>query len=74
MMDKKPLYAVLVGNTVIASDYDTKLYASLPVQDKYMVKQRVRDSSGPILRRITLVLKSSNDRLADSYIDIVSVM
>ena len=55
----KPSYPVLVGNTV--KTYDTKLFASLPQQGKYMVKQRVRDSSGAT--RVKLALKSSNERL-----------
>ena len=55
----KPSYPVLVGNTVRTCN--TKLYASLPQQNKYMVKQRVRDASGAT--KIKLVLKSSNERL-----------
>ena len=55
---KKLTYAVLVGNTVRTCN--TKLYASLPLQNKYMVKQRVQDSSGAT--RIRLVLKSSHER------------
>ena len=55
-----PSYAVLVGNTVRA--YSRELYASLPLQDKYMVKQRVQYASG--VTRIKLVLKSGNERLA----------
>ena len=52
------LYPVLVGNTV--RTYNTKLFASLPQQNKYMVKQRVRDASGAT--KIKLVLQSSNER------------
>ena len=53
---KKLSYAVLVGNTVRTCN--TKLYASLPLQNKYMVKQRVQDTSGAT--RIKLILKSSH--------------
>ena len=56
---KKLAYAVLVGDTVRTCN--TKLYASLPLQDKYMVKQRVQYASG--VTRIKLVLKSSHERL-----------
>ena len=52
-------YIVSVGNTV--KTYNTKIFASLPQQNKYMVKQRVRDTSGAT--RIKLVLKSSHERL-----------
>ena len=54
----KSSYPVLVGNTV--RTYNTKLYASLPQQNKYMVKQRVQDASGAT--KIKLVLLSSNER------------
>ena len=57
---KKPSYVVLVGDRVRTCN--TKLYASLPLRNKYMVKQRVQDSTGAT--RIKLVLKSSNERLA----------
>ena len=56
---KKLTYAVLVGDTVRTCN--TKLYASLPLPDKYMVKQRVQYASG--VTRIKLVLKSSHGRL-----------
>ena len=52
-------YTVLVRNTV--KTYNTKIFASLPQQTKYMVKQRVQDTSGAT--RIKLVLKSSHERL-----------
>ena len=55
----EPSYAVSVGNTV--RTYNTKLYASLPQQNKYMVKQRVQDPSRAT--KIKLVLQSSNERL-----------
>ena len=55
---KKPSYVVLVGDRVRTCN--TKLYASLPLQNKYMVKQRVQDSTGAT--RIKLVLKSSHER------------
>ena len=41
---KKETYAVLIGDTVRV--YNTKLYASLPMCNKFMVKERVKDSSG----------------------------
>ena len=55
---KKPSYVVLVGDTVRRCN--TKLCASLPLQNKFMVKQRVQDSTGAT--RIKLVLKSSHER------------
>ena len=55
---KKPSYVVLVGDRVRTCS--TKLYASLPLQNKYMVKQRVEDSTGTT--KIKLVLKSSHER------------
>ena len=55
---KKPLYVVLVGDRV--RKCNTKLYASLPLQNKYMVKQRVQDSTGAT--RIKLILKSNHER------------
>ena len=51
----KPFYAVLVGNSVRV--YNTKLYASLPFYDKYMVKERVRDNTGNT--KIKMTLKST---------------
>ena len=54
----KPSYVVLVGDTVRRCN--TKLYASLPLQNKFMVKQRVQDSTGAT--RIKLVLKSGHER------------
>ena len=55
---KKLSYVVLVGNTVRTCN--TKLYASLPLQSKYMVKQRVQNSSG--VTKIQLVVKSTYER------------
>lgn len=52
-------YAVLVGNTV--RTINTKLYASLPMQDKFMVKQREQNLYG--VTKVKLVLKSSHERL-----------
>ena len=66
----KPSYAVLVGNSV--RTYNTKLYASLPLQDKYMIKQRVQDASGAT--RIKLVLKSSNERLVNYLLYIFNLL
>ena len=51
----KPFYAVVVGNCVKV--YDTKLYASLPIHNKYMVKERVHNATGNT--KIKLTLKSS---------------
>lgn len=48
----KSVYPVLVGDSVKVCN--TKLYASLPQNDKYMVKEAVPDST-----RFKLVLKSS---------------
>ena len=50
----KPSYPVLIGNNVVVCN--TKLFASLPLHDKYMVKERVHGISGV---RAKLVLKSS---------------
>ena len=55
---KKPTYVVLVGDTV--RKCNTKLYSSLPLRNKFMVKQRVQDSTGAT--RIKLVLKSGHER------------
>ena len=54
----KPSYVVLIGNTVRRCN--TKLYASLPVQNKYMVKERLQDLCG--ITRVKLVLKASHER------------
>lgn len=51
----KSFYAVLIGNTVRACN--TKVYASLPVYDKYMVKERV-----PGTNRMKLSLKTTGNR------------
>jgi len=40
--DLLPTYNVLVGNFVKV--YDTKLCASLPLHDKFMIKERVKDN------------------------------
>lgn len=50
----KPSYPVLIGNNVVVCD--TKLFASLPLHDKYMVKERVQGVSGV---RAKLLLKST---------------
>ena len=50
----KLCYAVLIGDTVKVCN--TKLYASLPQQNKYMVKERSKD------HRVKLVLMSSSTR------------
>ena len=55
---KKSTYVVLVGDRLRTCN--TKLYASLPLQNKYMVKQRVQDSTGAT--KIKLVLKSTHER------------
>jgi len=51
----KPTFAVLVGNSVKV--YGTKVFASLPCHDKYMVKERIKCDSGVV--KAKLVLKSS---------------
>ena len=62
----KMCYAVLIGSTVRVCN--TKLYASLPQQNKYMVKEQMKDQYGAT--RVKLVLKSSNERymLNGSYV------
>ena len=52
-------YVVLVGSSV--RTVNTKLYASLPVYNKFMVKQREQDLFG--VTKVKLVLKSSHERL-----------
>ena len=51
----KSFYAVLIGNTVRVCN--TKVYASLPVCDKYMIKERV-----PGTNRMRLSLKTTGNR------------
>ena len=55
---KKATYAVLIGDTVRVCN--TKLYASLPLCNKCMVKERVKDSSGAT--RVKLKLKTFDSR------------
>ena len=50
----KPAYAVLVGSTVMVCD--TSKFASLPNHSKFMVKERIQDSSGTT--KVKLALKS----------------
>ena len=50
----KATYIVLIGDNVKV--VNTKLYASLPVRDKYMVKERI-----PGTNKVKLVLKSSDE-------------
>ncbi|XP_065897065.1 serine/threonine-protein kinase pakF-like isoform X3 [Dysidea avara] len=50
----KATYIVLIGDSV--KPVNTKLYASLPVRDKYMVKERI-----PGTNKVKLVLKSSDE-------------
>ena len=52
-------YVVLVGSSV--RTVNTKLYASLPVYNKFMVKQREQNLFG--VTKVKLVLKSSHERL-----------
>ena len=59
---KKATYAVLIGDTVRVCN--TKLYASLPLCNKCMVKERVKDSSGAT--RVKLKLKTFDSRLVFS--------
>ena len=56
----KQSYAVLVGNSV--RPVNTKLYASLPLRNKFLVKQQERNVYGSTI--VKLVLKSSHERLA----------
>ena len=51
-------YVVLVGSRV--RTVNTKLYASLPVHNKFMVKQREQNLFG--VTKVKLVLKSSHER------------
>ena len=55
----KQSYAVLIGQSV--RTVNTKLYASLPVRNKFMVKQREQNLFGRTI--VKLVLKSSHERL-----------
>ena len=50
-------YPVLIGNTVVVCD--TKTFASLPQHCKYMVKVKVKDTSGSY--KIKMALKSTSD-------------
>lgn len=52
-------YPVLIRDTVVV--YDTKAFASLPQQSKYMVKIKVKDTSG--IYKVKMVLKSTNDNI-----------
>ena len=56
---QKQSYVVLVGNRV--RTVNTKLCASLPVHNKFMVKQREQNLFG--VTKVKLVLKSSHERL-----------
>ena len=56
---RKTSYAVLIGNTVRV--YDTKMYASLPLHNKCMVKERIKDASGNT--RVKMSLKTLKSRL-----------
>ena len=55
----KESYAVLIGQNV--RTYNTKLYSSLPVRNKFMVKQREQNLFGRTI--VKLVLKTSHERL-----------
>ena len=55
----KATYAVLIGNSVRI--YDTKMYASLPLHNKCMVKERIKDASGNT--RVKMSLKTLQSRL-----------
>ena len=52
-------YTVVSGGTQ-TKELRTKIFASLPRHDKYLIRKRVKDSSGAT--RIKLVLKSSRER------------
>ena len=60
---KKATYTVLIGNTVRVCN--TKLYASLPLCNKCMVKERVKDSSGTT--RVKLKLMTFDSRLVFAF-------
>ena len=60
---KKATYAVLIGNTVRVCN--TKLYASLPLCNKYMVKEKIKDASGNA--RVKLSLKTFYNRLVSIF-------
>ena len=53
----QPTYAVLIGNSVKV--YSTNTYASLPHSNKFLVKERHRDTSG--ITRVRLTLKSTEN-------------
>ena len=55
----KQSYTVLIGNSV--RPVNAKLYASLPLRNKFMVKQQEQNVYGSTIVR--LVLKSSHERL-----------
>ena len=53
----KATYAVLVGNVVKV--YSTNTFASLPLNNKFMVKERHQDATG--VTKVKLALKQSTD-------------
>ena len=53
----KATYAVLVGNVIKV--YNTNTFASLPCNNKFMVKERHQDASG--VTRVKLALKQSTE-------------
>ena len=57
-VEQRQSYVVFVGSSV--TTVSTKLYASLPVYNKFMVKQREQDLFG--VTKVKLVLKSSHER------------
>ena len=58
---RKTTYAVLIGNTVRI--YDTRMYASLPLYNKCMVKERIKDASGNTRVKMSLKTLQSESRL-----------
>ena len=55
----RPTYPVLIGNSVKV--YSTKDFADLPHHDYFMVKERIKDSSGAT--KAKLMLKCTTKRL-----------
>ena len=58
-LGQKQTYTVVIGHRV--RTVNTKLYSSMPLRNKFMVKQREQNLYG--VTRVKLVLKSSYDRL-----------
>ena len=63
---KKATYAVLIGNTVRVCN--TKLYASLPLCNKFIVEEKSKDASGNATCRMKLSLKTFHNRLVSIFV------